>query len=119
MENKKVSDPWADNNVRFKELLNSKPKPGDILRTKDGSALKLFTSESGGRVSMYVCCAVDPEATGWYLYDITVGLRALILPTTQAQLIRKYKNIEDIKVSALRVIRLSVKGTSLICDVVE
>lgn len=110
---------------RFEKLRESKPLPGEILRTKDGKKISVFVDQcvmfgSEPEVKLMYCnAAIDRDASGWYLTQELTGLRCLILQRSQEFLVRQFGGYDGIQISELRVVRHNARSTALICEIPE
>ena len=103
------------------------PKEGDILKPADGKAILVVELAEGsppfiyGRV--YVPETVGCEV-GWFLQSSESqgfhGWKCILMPRARTELIRKFGvGAGVIEVVALKVVRLSKSGKSLLCEVHE
>tara|TARA_R110002051_G_scaffold312549_1_gene387816 strand:+ start:215 stop:640 length:426 start_codon:yes stop_codon:yes gene_type:complete len=110
---------YADRAARFSDLLQNKPEPGRTLQSEDKNPVQVHVQrkEPAGTYVMFVNAVVDDAGTGWFLKDGLVGLKCLITPSSQQDLLKNFETISDMSVVALRVVRQNQKGTALICEV--
>ena len=106
---------------RFMGLLANKPEAGRVLTTQNGVPVRVHVQENEitGHYIMFVNAAVDDEGTGWFIKEGSVGLKCLLSPSSQNELLNKYVTISDMYVSVLKVVRHNKKGTALICEVLS
>jgi len=112
----------------FRRVLNQKPTAGMVLRSRDGSPVPVVVQHKPSRgcradTRVFVCGAiVDGELLTWVLTPTMrggepIGLKCLILPRSQEELIRRHRGQTDnITVDALVVVRHNDRGTALICE---
>jgi hypothetical protein len=110
---------YADRAARFSALLQNKPEPGKTLQSKDHAPVKVHVQrrEPAGTYVMFVNAVVDDAGTDWFLKEGSVGLKCLITPDSQQNLLDNFETLSDMSVVALRVVRQNQKGTALICEV--
>jgi len=112
----------------FRRMLRQKPTAGMVLRSRDGNFVPVVVQHKpavGCRACtrMLLCGAiVDRELLDWVLTPIMrngepIGLKCLILPRSQEELIRRNRGVtDDLVVDALVVVRHTHRGTALICE---
>jgi hypothetical protein len=110
-----------DKTIRFLELSQNKPMPGDILTSVDGEKVKvhrdvIFRDDGTPREVYYVNCAIDVDTSGWYLTSRNRGLKALILPLSLS-LLQRHCFGEKLQVKRLSVVRINEKHTALYCEI--
>ena len=109
---------YLDRAARFRELLDNKPSPGDTLTSQDSQPVKVNVQTKGtGEYVMFINAIVDDEGTGWFLSEGSVGLKCLIMPSSQETLLDSSDMLSDLRAKALRVVRHNQRGTALICEV--
>lgn len=119
-----VETRYEDRAKRFDELRENIPTPGDVLEGKDSEDICIYVDirpphEKGVGRSMYANAMIDKDCTGWYLTNGKEGLKVLISPESQDKLVEASGgNVEGLIVTKLRVIRRSMKNTSLIVEVI-
>ena len=97
---------YADRAARFSDLLQNKPEPGRTLQSEDKNPVQVHVQRK------------EPAGTYvMFLKDGLVGLKCLITPSSQQDLLKNFETISDMSVVALRVVRQNQKGTALICEV--
>lgn len=106
---------------RFELILQNAPQPNSLLLTKTREPVPVLVEDlSSGERGMHVCVAIDDERTGWYLSDETRGLKALILPNSQAHLIEvNGGSMRGLTVQALWILRWNKNRTALLTEVVD
>jgi hypothetical protein len=122
----KSSATWSQDYEHFQK---NPPKEGTILRAAGTDELARLDIElvDGappfiyGRA--YVPCIVGTPV-GWFLQSAskndTFGLKCILMPKARDELTRKVGlNQTSIGVKALRVLRQSKSGSSLLCEVAE
>jgi hypothetical protein len=107
----------------FERLRKNKPKFGALLAPMDGEFAKVFIDPSrnddGSIKTMFCNALIDQLCTGWFLVNEESGLKCLILPRSQDRLLKDFSGrLDELKVSGLRVLRHTKKGTALICELV-
>ena len=118
----------ADRRRRFEHLKTHKPSANIVLTAKNSLAVTVWVDARVGhsviegvvKRLMFCNAIIDDEVTGWYLTNDLYGLKCLILPDSQQRLVDAAGGkIEGLSVKSLRVVRTSLKGTSLMCELVE
>ncbi len=103
------------------------PKEGDILKPAEGKAVLVVELAEGSPPFIYGRVYV-PETVGcvvgWFLQSSESqgfhGWKCILMPRARTELIRKFGvGAEVIEVAALKVVRLSQSGKSLLCEVHE
>jgi len=118
-------DKWSND---FENHIKNPPKPGTILRAYGNADARLDIELVQGKAPFvygraYVPCIVG-HALGWYLQatdsDAAHGWKCILLPKAREECLRKMglKKL-TIAVKALRVVRSSQTGNSLLCEVAE
>jgi len=108
----------------FKSLLDQKPSAGTILESFSKEPVSIFLDNKpdigqGPKRIMFANALIDDEATGWFLMESSRGLKCLILPHAQDELIAQNGgSTENLTVTRLRVVRQNNRGTALICELV-
>lgn len=113
----------------YNDCLSNVPKPGDILKAiGDEKAIITVELKENAPPFMYGKVYV-PEIMGspigWYLQSEENrnfhGWKCILLPQARTELIRKLglPTTGIVHVTALRVVRLSKTGSSLLCEVAE
>lgn len=121
---------WEDmtQEEKFNYWKCHKPQPGDIISTRDGNPIPVYVEirkvRSPRGISenrlMYCTALIDDTCTGWYLGKDPRGLKVLLLPQTQAELIRRHGGrVEFLQVEQLRVVRYNKNETALLCELVD
>ena len=104
--------------LSFKELAAQLPCTGTLLRSEDGSSVKVFENwksvEGKPFRTLYCQAKIDEEATGWYLHSEDFGLKCLIGIEYHGDV---GEDDDGLYVNALRVIRETKSGRALICGV--
>ena len=116
---------WSE---EYQKILNSPPSEGDILRCLGGVEARLDVEIVGGRPPFvygraYIPCIVG-EPVGWFLQpfdsETAHGWKCILLPKAREDCLRKRGLVDTkIKVQALKVVRASESGQSLLCEVAE
>jgi hypothetical protein len=115
---------WSE---ELKRVLQTLPQPGDILTTVSGKAvltIELAENKSPfiyGRI--YVPTITDIEVA-WRLQNEETysfnGLKCILLPKARTEVLSECEIVDDkIFVTSLRVVRQSLTGKSLLCEVGE
>jgi len=116
-----MQDEYQQRAENFNKLRNQKPPVGSILSAKDGSEIPVHVQYRGDADTrtMFVNTAIDDEATGWYLIPGDRGLKCLILPNAQEQLIAENNGMSNgLAVFSLRVLRHTPSSSALLCEVI-
>lgn len=128
MKNKADMRKWRD---KFQQTQESKPAPGTILRTFDGSPVRIRVDLVADQTpTMYAhayvpcICGQPLETLNWQVRSINEtslsGLRCILLPQATAELIRRNPGLPSIvSVMAIRVIRTSTSGKSLLVEIAD
>jgi len=116
---------WRDEYEKYTE---NPPKPGDVLRAYGAALARLDVELVEGKPPfvygrVHVPCVVGHEL-GWFLQSVDSnqahGWKCILLPKAREDCLRKCGLKSDvIAVKALRVVRLSQTGNSLLCEVAE
>lgn len=119
------TDAWRKS---YKEHLDNPPKEGDILRAKDDCPARLILEIENGKPpflygTAFVPCIVN-EPVGWFLQtvdDETIfGWKCIVMPKAREECLRRFGlDAPHIPVKALRVVRVSDSGKSLLCEIEE
>lgn len=124
---------WAED---FARVSSTPPEPGTILKTLDGSPVKLSVELQEGASPFIFGRAYVPDLfnreLGWYLQgadnNTFRGYKCVLLPRARAELIQKIglgvQNPDDtseniILVESLKIIRYSHSKSSILCEVNE
>ncbi len=111
----------------YAEICDNPPENGSILRAIEGEAVLTIELNPGAPPFIYGRAYV-PEAQGvelkWYLQGSERvsrhGYKCILLPQARTLLLKSGKELgETVTVKALRVIRASQTGKSLLCEVHE
>lgn len=112
----------------YQEYLNTPPKPGDILRAPGGEYARLDLDMVAGKPPFvygraFVPCIVG-EAIGWFLQnsetDTAYGFKCILLPKAREECLRRRGTSSTrLQVKALKVVRASQTGASLLVEVHE
>lgn len=117
--------------TKYKDTIQNPPKDGEILRSIDGTpvALTVLTDEGKppfiyGRA--FVSEILD-ENLGWYLRSVhdekSMGWKCILMTRARRDVIAKCGDTElaagQLLVNALRVVRPSESGRSLLCEIAE
>jgi hypothetical protein len=117
---------WKD---EWQKHTDNPPKPGEILRAYgEGSLARLDVELVDGKPPfvygrVHVPCIVGHEL-GWFLQSIDSdqahGWKCILLPKAREECLRRCGlTSATIAVKALRVVRASQTGNSLLCEVAE
>jgi hypothetical protein len=116
---------WSE---RFDELMQDKPKEGDILTASGGGKAVLHIELLDNAPPFVYGKAYVPEVVGaelgWFLHGeegaATHGWKCILMSRARTELIAKFglKN-PTVEVKSLRVIRQAQSGKSLLCEVCE
>ena len=89
------------------------PARGDTLRTEDGLPCVVYEDiKEDGTVVRFCHAVIDEDCTGWYLTSEDSGLICLIMAFSFEAL------SEEGTVKALKVVRKSKSGRSILCQAV-
>lgn len=125
--NKKLAN-WKK---AYNSVTQQKPTPDSILRTFDGDRVRIRIDLREGKApTLYAhayvpcICGQEPEVVAWYARGegetSLTGLRCILLPqAAQAVIARNPDLPTNVFVKALRVIRTSESGKSLLVEVAE
>jgi len=117
----------AEWSQKYREVTESKPEIGTILKSVDGDAVLNVELNDGQPPFIYGKASV-PELTdiepAWYLHDDNhrshFGWKCILMPRARAELIKRQGLDGDtVKVKSLRVIKYSQSGQSILCEVNE
>ncbi len=117
-------DTWVQ---EYEAVQNCPPKEGDILKPAEGKAVLVVELTEGSPPFIYGRVYV-PETVGckvgWFLQSSESqgfhGWKCILMPRARTELIRKFGvGAEVIEVAALKIVRLSHSGKSLLCEVHE
>lgn len=122
----KSNGAWSKDYEHFQQ---NPPQPGTVLRAAgtDEQARLDIELVDGSQPFIYgrafVPCIVG-TAVGWFLQSTdkkdTFGLKCILMPKARDELTRKKGLSESsIGVKALRVVRHSKSGSSLLCEIAE
>lgn len=117
---------FSDWSKEYDRLIQNPPKEGDILQSADSSKVILVIELKEHAPPFVYGRAYVPEIVGmdlgWFLQSAGsegyFGWKCILLPRARTELIQKYglRN-EVVEIVSLRVIRHSVSGKSLLCEV--
>ena len=116
---------WGE---QYDELIKNPPGPGDILRSIDDSKVLLVIDIVEGSAPFVHGCAFVSEIVGsklgWFLQSVDSigfhGFKCILMPRARTELIRRVGlSSEIVEVTALRVVKPSQSGKSLLCEVAE
>ena len=114
---------WSE---QYDDLIQNPPKAGDILTSIDRSKVLLVIDTVEGSAPFVHGCAFVPEIVGsklgWFLQSVDStgfhGFKCILMPRARTELIRRLGLKNDIvEVTALRVVKPSQSGKSLLCEV--
>lgn len=121
-----MSQPWKQ---QYEEATKNPPKAGDVLRTYDGTSARLTVELTEGRPPFiygraHVPHIVGQPISGFVLQSVDTksnfGWKCVLLPKAREEIMRRFASLPDvIPVKALKVIRASQTGQSLLCEVAE
>lgn len=105
----------------FERLSKNLPPEGEVLESEERSIVKVYEDwkkRDDGKPSRILYChaKIDSKATGWYLHSKEYGLKCMISLRSAHRVI---EGENGVFVQALKVIRQSNSGKSLVCEVVE
>lgn len=107
-------------NADFQTLKRKQPEHGDVLISLTGKPVVLTEEqrEENGKIKKGIFCRtlVSVEQGGWFLTDEGVGLVCMIMPESQATLVRN--DVGQYTVKSLRVVRYTASGRALLCETV-
>jgi hypothetical protein len=112
----------SEQQSEFRTLLKNKPPIGTVLVSHTGIPVPVFVDHKpdigdGAKRIMFANALIDEKATGWFLMDSSRGLKCLILPESQRELIELHGGGEEgLTVTQLRVVRHNSSNTALICE---
>lgn len=105
---------------KFEYLRENKPSEGEVVISLDGDPVPVRVETGFIERKMFVNAIIDDDCTGWYLSSGNRGLKMVLVPEAQEQLIAlNYGSLGNLKVSALRVVRASFAGTCLLSTLVD
>jgi hypothetical protein len=123
---------WAE---EYTKITKNPPELGTVLRTLDGTPVRLTAELKKGLSPFIFGRAFVPdlfgEQLGWYLQSADNesyhGWKCVLLPRARGELIKKVglgemqENEEEsiILVKSLKIIRYSHSGNSILCEVAE
>lgn len=116
-------------NSKYNEHLNNPPQPGTVLRAcGDAVMARIDVDIEQGKPPFlygraYVPCVVG-EPLGWYLQSkentSAYGWKCILLPKAREEAIRRLGLEQPVmEVYALKVVRKSQSGNSLLCEIAE
>lgn len=118
------SQDWSD---KYNEITSNPPQDGAILRTIDGTPVKLIVEIKAGASPFIYARAYVPEILGvelaWFLQNEDQesfhGWKCILLPRARTELIKKVglNDANVVFVDSLRVIRQSNTGMALLCEI--
>lgn len=114
---------------QFDSLSKTPPKVGDVLRAygKD-TKIKVTITLQEGKPPFIFARAYVPQIVGhelgWFCHDVdsksTFGWKCILMSRQRNEVIRRFGlGVNEIGVKALRVVRESEKGKSLLCEIAE
>lgn len=113
---------------KYQDVVKNPPKDGDILTTFDKTPVVLTVQVEEGKppfiyARAYVSEILD-QSLGWYLRgvgdDRQLGWKCVLMTKARRDAMQRCTVNEDkIHVKALRVVRVSASGNSLLCEVAE
>lgn len=111
----------------YEQILKCQPSEGTILRTLTGEPLRLEVVLKDGKPPFIFGRAYVPElvgcALGWYAQGdenwTGVGWKCVLMTKARHEIVKRYGLSGEIRVRALRVIRVSKSGKALLCEVSE
>lgn len=116
---------WSES---YEKILNNPPTEGSVLRCIGGEDARLDVEIVKGRPPFvygraFIPCVVG-EPVGWYLQpfdsDTAHGWKCILLPKAREECLRRRGLTEErIRVQALKIVRASESGQSLLCEVAE
>lgn len=114
-----MENPWVE---AHRLALNTVPTSGTILRPYNAEYVTVNVEMKAGVAPfLYVNAFVPPEVgapTEWFVREQQAGMKCIFLSRAREQALKRCKP-EEIKVKALRVVRKSETGQSLLVEVLE
>lgn len=111
---------YQDREQRFQRLLANWPKPGDILESLNGEPAEVIVQGLDDKRFMLTTAIIDKECTGWYLCYDSRGVVVMIDMRDHRRLLQRAADMgPEVTVDRLRVLRKNVRGTALICELME
>lgn len=115
---------WA---AQYEDHIKEPPTEGDLLVTSDGSPIKLEVELKSGQQPfifgrIYVPNVVG-EPVGYFMHSDKIssnyGWKAVLMPKSRDEAIKKLGLKKVLYVKELRVVRLSQTGHSVLCEISE
>lgn len=113
---------------QYNDYLNNPPAAGTILRAYGDELARIDVDIENGKPPFlygraYVPCLVG-SPLGWYLQSkdnaSAYGWKCILLPKAREEAIRKLGLSDAVMVvKALKVVRMSQSGNSLLCEIAE
>ena len=116
---------WTED---YQRILSNPPQAGDILTAYGGDYARLDVEIREGQEPFIYGRVHVPSVVGhplgWYLHSFKTekadGWKCILLPKAREECAKKRSlSTKKIKVMALRVVRVSNSGQSLLCEVAE
>lgn len=113
----------------YKKAAEVPPAEGDILKAVGGEDARLTLELTEGKqpfvyARAHVPCIAGQPVCGWVLQSLDSksigGWKCVLMPKAREEVLRRYPGLPSvIPIKALRVIRNSRSGNSILCEVAE
>lgn len=116
-----MANEYDDRETRFRELQKKLPKAGDIVECLDGFSATVQVEIAKKERQLFTYAVIDDDVTGWFLKFAKYGILVFIDRKDHEKVLND--STPDAKgaptIRRLRIIRKSVRGTSLIGELVD
>jgi len=112
---------YTEREKRFRDLQDNLPNTGKIVECLDGIPASVRVEDSRGERQLLTYVIIDDQATGWFLKFAAYGVVVFIDRKDHEKILTESVPDDEGRptVERLRIIRQSVRGTSLIGELVD
>ncbi len=107
--------------ARFRELYRNLPNGGDVLQCLNGIPASVHVENLDGDVQLFTYAVIDDDRRGWFLELSAFGVVVFIANYHHDTIMKNSTPDSEGRptVEKLRIVRRSLRGTSLIGELVE